>query len=152
MRRNFIAALPRKCPASSLESPTPCTYARSRGADAQIPRPPVTPVAPGALPRSGTPKLLGSLAQRPAAGRQQPHRFPFEFIREFTARRARQTPSCSQRSSSKVFTISSEGHFAIRHVAWLTPDDPRIRKWQIFCWRMTYYEIISFTIYYYKVK
>ena len=96
--------------------------------------------------------FLGSLAQRPAAGRQQPHRFPFEFIREFTARRGRQTPSCSHRSSSKVFTISREGHFAIRHVAWLTPDDPRIRKWPNFYWRMTYYEIISFTIYYYKVK
>jgi hypothetical protein len=149
MRRNFIAALPRKCPASSLESPAPCTYARSRGADAQIPRPPVTPVAPGALPRSGTPKLLGSLAQRPAAGRQQPHRFPFEFIREFTARRARQTPSQELIEGVHHFEGS---HFAIRHVAWLTPDDPRIRKWQIFCWRMTYYEIISFAIYYYKVK
>ena len=51
-----------------------------------------------------------------------------------------------------MFTISREGHFTIRHVAWLTPDDPRIRKWQIFCWRMTYYEIIAFTIYYYKIK
>jgi hypothetical protein len=36
---------------------------------------------PGTEPRSGNPQLLGNLAQRPAAARQQPHRLSLEFIR-----------------------------------------------------------------------
>ena len=52
---------------------------------------------PGTEPRSGNPQLLGNLAQRPAAARQQPHRLSLEFIRELTTRCTHQTPSCCPR-------------------------------------------------------
>src|SRR6202040_2392477 len=71
--------------------------------------PPVTPVPPGAQPRSGNPQFLGNLAQRPATARQQPHRLPLEFIRELTTRCTHQTPSCPIRSLSEVTIISREG-------------------------------------------
>src|ERR1700704_2237953 len=74
--------------------------------------PSVTPVPPGAQPRSGNPQFLGNLAQRPAAARQQPHRLPLEFIRELTTRGTHQTPSCPIRSLSEVSIISREGQFA----------------------------------------
>ena len=80
---------------------------------ATVPHAPVTPVPPGAEPRSGNPQLLGNLAQRPAAARQQPHRLSLEFICELTTRCTHQTPSCSHRSLSEVSTISREGRFSI---------------------------------------
>src|SRR6202035_6174040 len=68
-----------------------------------------TSIPPGTQPRSGNPQLLGDLAQRPPAARQQSNRLPLEFLRELTTRCTHQTPSCSQRSLSEVSTISREG-------------------------------------------
>src|ERR1019366_5153286 len=80
------------------------------GAPRRTRMPPIILIAPGAQPRRGNPQLLGNLAQRPTAARQQPHRLPLEFLRELTTRCTHQTPSCSQRSLSEVSTISREGH------------------------------------------
>src|ERR1700724_2629067 len=82
------------------------------GAPRRSRMPPVTPVPPGAQPRSGNPQFLSNLAQRPAAARQQPHRLPPEFIRELTTRCTHQTPSCPIRSISEVSIISREGQNA----------------------------------------
>src|ERR1019366_8357528 len=79
------------------------------GAPRRSRMPPVTPIPPGAQPRSGNSQLLGNLAQRPAAASQQPHRLPLKFIRELTAHCTHKTPSCSIRSLSEVSTISREG-------------------------------------------
>src|ERR1019366_4887368 len=81
------------------------------GAPRRTRMPPIILIAPGAQPRRGNPQLLGNLAQRPTAARQQPHRLPLEFLRELTTRCTHQTPSCSQRSLSEVSTISTEGQY-----------------------------------------
>ena len=83
------------------------------GAPGRSRMPPVTPVPPGAQPRRGNPQLLGNVAQRPAAARQQPHRLPPEFIRVLATRCTHQTPSCSFRSLSEVSTISREGQTSL---------------------------------------
>src|SRR5450631_3391224 len=75
--------------------------------------PPIILIAPGAQPRRGNPQLLGNLAQRPTAARQQPHRLPLEFLRELTTRCTHQTPSYSQWRLPEVSTISREGHILL---------------------------------------